>query len=127
MEIKAIETELGIIAGRNAIYLDHLNTGLYPLTLELSGAISRNLCSIQSRPERFIKYRLRFHNVVSYTCCELDNFLQSRYLKSSLNEVQDSELVNQRNLVATHRHYIVATYDHVLEVVASSYEFKILD
>lgn len=127
MEMKAIETELGIISGRNAIYLDHLNTGLYPLTLELSGAISRNLCSIQNRPERFIKYTLTFHTVVIYICCELDNFLQSRYLKSSLNEVQDSELVNQRNLAATHRHYIVATYDHVLEVVAKSYDLKILD
>jgi hypothetical protein len=88
-EFQPIETELGNIYGRDAIYLDSLDTvSLYPFNLKLVGSINGALCS-KSSIEGFFPYELRFNRILALKIVELDSWDHSS--SSSFDEVVNSK------------------------------------
>lgn len=125
MEIKPIETELGIIKGRDSILIKAVETFLYPLSLKLSGTVDGTHCTYKLN-DRSIPFHLFFNSVEMYNCFMLDFSPVDKDLQSSFDEVIDSELLESMRLLKTHKHYIISTYDHVFEVAAKAYDFKLI-
>lgn len=119
---KPAETELGIFKGRDAIYLDELRHTFSPSTLLFSGEFNGRLCSDYSGKTRWIKYDLKFLNVVSYKCWELDTcpILNA----TCFDVVQESSWIHELS-VPGYRHYVLATYDFIYEIVASNFELNL--
>jgi hypothetical protein len=134
MENEAIITDLGIINGRDAIYLDlveHKNN-----VLTFSGEINSELIGKNiTGSNDFIKYTLSFFETIFYKCWELDYYDNEKLLASSFDVVNDSKLIEEINLLENirknkkitenHKHYILATYDYIYEIVSSKYILRI--
>lgn len=125
-EHKKIQTQLGYINGRDTIYLENIENSLFPLQLKLLGEISGNGCSLEKWKNEFLKYELFFSSVAMYNCFELDYFPYKKQLKSSFDEIVNSEWLEKLQLTETHKHFVVSTYDHIFEIIAKEYDLKIL-
>ena len=127
--IKPIETSLGILKGRDCIYLDKVykKDRLYLFEGEINGRLLNN------GKDGFIKYKLEFKNVVSMFTCELNSYdaintngvysfeiiENSKYLKTiAANDELDIKLL---------KHYRLKTYDDVFDIIAKDYVFEIGD
>ena len=127
-----IDTEVGVIFGRDAIFLDSVIVGVYPNSLELIGEFNSSLCSKYKDRDEFIKYNLKFSGVLAYMMTELD--LRDFLGKSSFDLVVNSEWINELNkwnsskkLKSDHKHFMVFTYDDVFDVICQSYELTLLE
>jgi hypothetical protein len=109
------------LSGRNAIYLDETEVSLFPNEIKFRGEINSSRCSNITSTEKFIKYELTFKSIVKYECCLLDYYNDEKLLKSSFDEVLNSEMVKMNSL-EVHKHYIFATYDQIFEILATGYE-----
>ncbi len=112
-----IETPIGILTGRDAIYLDKFEFDSFNLTL--TGSFNGHLAS--NTTERWIEYELTFFGVLALKLIELDSW--DFKCASSFDEVLNSEWqaklggkVSQR-----HKHYFFQAYDEVIEVICNSY------
>ncbi|MDR1198127.1 MAG: hypothetical protein LBK94_03820 [Prevotellaceae bacterium] len=129
MEIEPIITNIGIISGRDAIFLDlveHKNN-----VLTFHGEINSDLLNIKDiGNDDFVKYTLNFYDVIFYQCYELDLY-NLNLLKSSFDSIKKSKLIeelNSRNtekITNEHKHYRLATYDYIYEIISSKYILKI--
>ena len=125
-----INTVLGIIKGRDAIFLDDALYDGY--RIELRGEFSSNLCSKSNEPDSYIGYSLTFVGVMGITVIELD--LNNDFGVSSFDRVINSAWISEmrsRDLTAKVKpnleHYFVATYDDVFNIACESFEVKILE
>ena len=122
----SLATELGTISGRDAIYLDGVEYDVRNTSLKLTGEINSSLCSISGSQHEFIPYCLTFSGVLWVDIVELD--FHYREYKASLFEVLNSARLQEylkrdhsSKLSSDHRHYVVRTYDDVIETIASKY------
>ncbi len=120
-----IDTELGILSGRDCIYLDKVDLTNGTNTLKLSGEINGNLCS-QKRSGLFIPYQFTFSGVLALKMIELDSwdFLS----ESSFDEIKKSTWLKKLDgkvNPSEHKHYIIQTYDEVFEVICNKFKFEI--
>jgi hypothetical protein len=119
-----IQTPVGILYGRDAIYLDLMAVDIKAKKVTLHGVINGNLCSIPQR-SRFIKYTIAFVDVLALTMIELDS-CDGEY-SSSFDEVIHSSWVSELGgkVTSSHRHLVVHTYDDVFNVVCRQFELII--
>jgi hypothetical protein len=119
---RPIETSIGILKGRDAIYLDTFDFELHGV-LKLGGEINGNLAS--SSIDRFIRYSIIFSDVIVFKVIELDSW--DYQFDSSFDEVIDSEWCKTLGgkITPDHKHYQVQTYDYVIEIVASKFNMSI--
>lgn len=127
-----IETEAGIIFGRDAIFLDEVRVDLSPHTIELSGELNSPLCSKYKDTDEWIKYSLKFLGVLAFMKTELD--LRDYLGKSSFDLVVESDWLKEltekgdsSKITAEHKHYIIFTYDDVFDVICQSFELRLLE
>src|SRR5688572_5295227 len=127
-----VETEAGIISGRDAIHLDEVRVSLYPRILELLGELNSSLCSKYKDKEGWIKYSLKFSGVLTFKMTELD--LREYFGKTSFDLVANSEWLNELQgksytdkLKPSHKHYTVFTYDDVFDIICESVEMTLSD
>jgi hypothetical protein len=129
--IKPIITEVGLIYGRDAIFLDKVNF-INEETFELLGEFSGSLCE-NLNDNNDVKFKIVFKNVHLFKMTELD-FDEVEY-KSSFDEIENSiqinkmiEIDNQNNIKKidkTYKHYIFRTYDTVFEIIGKDYSLEI--
>ncbi len=112
---RAVETTLGIINGRDTIYLDEITLVVAERKLILRGEFNGPLCS-KATNEDFIPYELIFSRVSDHKLTDLDSFGFAKGI-SSFDEVVQG---------GAKREYLVRTYDDVLEVVCDSYQLNLL-
>lgn len=122
-----IETSLGILKGRDCIYLDKVykKDRSYLFEGEINGRLLNNSV------DRYIKYKLEFKNVISMFTCELDSYdaintngvysfeiiVNSKYLKTiAANDELD---------IKSLKHYRLKTYDDVFDIIAEDYALEI--
>ena len=119
-----INTELGILKGRDCIYLDKVKFKDGLNRLVLIGEINGNLCG-KKQIGVDISYELSFGGVLALKMVELDSWDQST--ESSFSEVLESSWVNELGgkVEQHHRHFIIQTYDEVFEVVCNNYVFSV--
>ena len=127
----AISTPIGILRGRNAIYLDAATLSNNCSTLELSGEFNCHLASKPLTNTRWQRYRIAFHNVIALQMIELDTWEslpQGSEGESCFDECIDSAWLAQMGGKATaeHRHFVVWTYDDVFGVICKGYELTML-
>jgi hypothetical protein len=123
-----VRTQLGVLQGRDCIFLDRVSLADRTNTLTLEGDISGNLAELRS-PGMFLPYTLVFSGVLALRILELDSWSDDP--KSSFDEIHVSlwmaELRSATSSHAddSHHHYCVQTYDDVIDVVCTSFVLTI--
>lgn len=129
--IKPIITEVGLIFGRDAIFLDKVNI-INEETFELLGEFSGSLCK-NLKDDNDVKYKIIFKNVHLFKMTELD-FNEIEY-KSSFDEIVNSKQLLKMNKIdkensvnkidKTYKHYVFSTYDTVFEIIGKDFILEI--
>ncbi len=120
-----IETVIGIIKGRDAIFLDTFNYD--GNTLFLRGTINGNLASNTSEQDVF--YSITFRGVLALQVIELDSWFNMAW--SDNRDSSFDEVINSRwqadlggKVNPEHKHYSFVTYDDVIDVVCDSFKIQ---
>ncbi len=111
--------ELGLIYGRDAIFLDKIIFEDEHNNVKLIGEFSGALCE-NIKNKEWIKYEILFKNILEFRLIKLDFFDDSEY-SSSFEKVLNSDKVKTDN----QNHYIFHTYDDVIELIATDFEINI--
>ena len=125
---KEIVTQVGIIDGRDSIYLDEVEFTVNELIFK--GKINGNSCTNNYFKKEWIKYTLKFYNTLYFDCVELDfNKIENQFA-SSFDLVTNSEIIksfqNQsKKLTEQHSHYGLFTYDYIFQIIAKSFELTV--
>ena len=124
-EYQAIQTSLGILRGRDAIYLVSIDVQITSGILRLVGNISGSLCS-EPQTQDWISYQLSFYGVLAFKVIELDSW--DHVSSSSFDEVVNSNWIRELGgkVTPSHKHYLVQIYDDVVEVVCKRYDLQIM-
>ena len=129
-----IQTAIGILDGRDAIFLDRVHYDIYPLKLTLIGSLNGTLSSA-GQSGIFYDYCLTFFDIQALQTVELDlalppeghssfdQVLNSRWL--SRLQLADERNVVPQTIVARCNHYRLWTYDYVFDVICSRYELTV--
>lgn len=127
---KSVETGIGVISGRDAIYLDEIKFDYSKNSVQLIGEINGRLCSRNSLNLEWIKYSIIFSNILMFQMIELDfaDFKGS----SSFDEVVNStwfEDVRKYDSASkindSHKYYFFKTYDDIFEIVCKNYQLTL--
>ena len=128
MKKVAVETPIGILNGRDAIYLDEVNLREGKNTLCLQGEFNGKLAS-KVNSAGFIKYRMIFKRMVAMKMVELDSWdWRKEKSESSFDEDTESYWIKELGgkISSGHRHFCIQTYDQVFDVVCEDYEIEML-
>ena len=125
MKTESIETVVGKLRGRNALYLDEVRQTFAPSSLIFTGSLSAPQCSNYQGLERFPAYEALLEDYQYYACTSLDAYKHEKHLSSSFDLVTDSELINSLKLPVNYNHYVLATYDFVYEIVAKNFALSL--
>lgn len=119
---EVIETELGVINGRDAILLNSVNQSVNPCHIVLEGEVNSRLCSNLFEDKKvMIPYRISFDEVAFYKVWELDFYPSENDICSSFDTMRfDGESVPHFN----HLLYVFSTYDYIFEIAAKSYKLE---
>lgn len=134
---KLIETEIGVLWGRDCVYLDHTSK-TDAGTLLLRGTINCRIVRNYLPPPGWeeaedLPYELLFRNVLGFQMLELDAWGTQNEDLSALSESCFEEVENSMWLKRLHdklvrlRHLRLATYDDVLEVLCETYTWQFGD
>lgn len=128
-QIKAVQTSIGELYGRDAVYLDHVHMNYPKKELVLKGEINGSLAL--EAVDDFVPYELIFTEVYYFNMIELDVALhmsEREYTQgSSFDELIDTPLLatiasaRGKNL----KHYMLKTYDDILEIACRDYKMTI--
>ncbi len=128
-QIKAIQTPLGELHGRDAVYLDHVYMNYAKKELVLKGEINGGLAP--KAVDDFIPYELIFTEVYYFNMIELDVALgmsEQKYTQGScFDELIDTPLLAT---IASARgkdlkHFLLKTYDDIFEIACRDYKMTI--
>lgn len=136
---KAIETELGILHGRDCIYLDSVEQDDCS-NLIFIGEINSNLVLKKISERAFIPYILTFEGEIAHFSCELDTYGNLEYenrideddyiYESSFDLIDNSVWLDSLPIredfdKSEYKHYHLSTYDIVYDIIATSYQLDI--
>ena len=123
-QAQPVESEIGVLRGRDCIYLDSVELREGTNVLVLRGEINGDLCSRQ-RPGELIPYRLTFRGVLAIRLVELDSWCFD--CASSFDECVSSPWIRELGgkVTQAHRHFVVQTYDDVFDVVCETFELEL--
>ncbi|TDQ27830.1 hypothetical protein [Tenacibaculum caenipelagi] len=122
--------ELGLIYGRDAIFLDKIEFD-ETHSVKLIGEFNGSLCeNVNNEKDKYIPYEISFKGILEFKMTEVDFYNDKNYI-SSFEKVIDSERISEfKNLYDgdikvkdSHEHFIFHTYDDVIEIIAC--EFKL--
>lgn len=132
----AIETGLGVLWGRDCIFLDCVQQDKRG-NLTFSGEINSNCTSVGKKcpqEKKWLPYTLTFQDVLACFSCELDTYGNLAGFpdseSSDFDLIEDSEWLESlpvRNDFQKNRytHYRIFTYDIVYNIIAGSYKLEI--
>jgi hypothetical protein len=126
---RPIQTPVGLLVGRDAIFLDTMKFCDDGSGLLLTGEINCKLASFNP-PGQWMGYTLSFFGVSALKMIELDSTYNGQIYesmgKSSFGEIINSHWISSLGgkVTTDDRHFIVATYDYVFEIVCRKFELK---
>jgi len=130
--IKPVRTQVGIISGRDALYLDEIKFDYKKNIITFIGEINGELCSA-SKIKGFIHYKMNFKDVLYFKMIELDVSLfesQSSFgMESCIVELLETDMLMniEKARGVNSRHFVVSTYDDVFNIVCKELEIVIYD
>ena len=130
---KPIITEVGIISGRDAIFLDEQKMVDKDLcAMVFVGELNGNLCSNNTAGKNWIPYRLSFRKPIYFACYELDLYYDERSINSSFDIVTESDLLAsflEKDFSGKFKddfnHFVLATYDYAYEIIACDFMLEL--
>jgi hypothetical protein len=125
----AVDTIVGVIRGRSAIYLDEIQFSKLG-SVTLKGHLSGRCCSRPINAADWIPYRLTFRPQI-WMQTSIDLHEEDGYA-SSVDEVVESRWIEEiRSRRAGHyvtpayKHYVVSTYDDIFDFVAEGFTLEL--
>lgn len=130
-----IATGIGILWGRDCVYLDDVSRD-GPGTLFLSGTINCRIVrdlkvTIASDEKPFLPFRVWFRQTLGFQMLELDTWESINDDPNALSQSCFEEVVGSRWLsrmegkkTEKHRHLRLATYDDVFDIVCESFDWR---
>jgi len=122
MSHQSVNTEIGVISGRDAIYLDDVVQDYKHRTIVFSGEINSALASGYSGKEKWLKYSIKFTGVDCLSMTELDCYEYELEMLSSFDVLSKPRLKSRDRAC---KQFVFATYDHVFEVMAQDFDLAI--
>ena len=132
--LRAIETDVGLIRYRDAIFLDALEIDLSRAWLLLRGEINGHNAT-RAEDDSWIGYELQFSGVLALYVVELESStIYDLEPVGSSEHASFGEVIGSRWLQALargdkftpkHRHFLVQTYDDVVEVAATTFALRL--
>lgn len=122
MKNQPIQTSVGILEGRDAIYLERIDHDYARRRVAFVGEINANLASMYQGAAKWLRYQITFKGVDAMCMTELDCYEHELDLASSFDRVLVPRL---KSRVKPCEQFVFATYDHVFELMASGYEIEI--
>lgn len=121
----AIETELGILDGRDAIHIDSFQQKFNKLIFK--GEINGKFCKEEYRHIRWYNVEFQFNGVKAYICENIDVYHWKEWAtKSCFDEIVESKWKQTYNLPSDkYRNFILETYDYVYIILCESFDFII--
>ena len=133
MKETIILKELGKIYGRDAVYLDEINF-TEPKKIVLKGEFNSSLCEKKITKNKFIPFFLTFKQVLHFSMTEVDFVKYDGSNVGNISKVKDSPKIKEfskrieaHKLTNNHIHYVIETYDYVVEIIAISFDLEIED
>lgn len=134
---RPIETPVGFVVGRDALYLNWVQSDITQNSLLLELNINGHLASRCPSPTRDYLFFVEFFGVLAYRVIELDSAYhlddqsedEADSASSSFDEVVNSHWVAELGgkVTAENKHYQVNTYDDVLDVVCERFGMRVYD
>lgn len=139
--IQSVFTPLGIVYGRDGIYVDQINYRLDDRTLTIKGELNGALCS-EYEGDEFVPYTLHCKQVYAFQTIELDvseseitepflNLMSTNHTPSNYQsnwlQIYSSSLIEQVKKVRQIdiHHLLLYTYDDVITIGCTHYEMSI--
>ena len=131
---KVVKTAIGTLWGRDCIFLD--NVTMSNGELILTGTINTDIVLEFVQPEGMPKsgelpYEFTFRGVLAVRIIELDtwesqNHDDDAFMESSFEEILDSSWLSNLGgkISSACRHFRIATYDDIVEVISGSFEIE---
>ena len=113
-----IETSLGVLFGRDCIFLDAVSFSDVDRVLHIEGEIGGDRLA-NGAGNVWIPYELKFINVLWYQQRDLDS---DWTWEASFEERKNTPAL--RRFPTAKHHYFVQTYDDIFDVLCESFEFK---
>lgn len=120
----AITTDLGLIEGRNAIYLDRLFQDHRSLDLTFEGEIDTRMTTGYIGESEWVSFRLKFFRSDSYVMTKLDCYEKIDDLPTCFNRLTEPFL---KTRLSNFSQYSLATYDHIFDIIATEYSLEYED
>ncbi|MBX2808953.1 MAG: hypothetical protein KTR20_10020 [Cellvibrionaceae bacterium] len=127
MSIKNIETPVGVLMGRDAIFFDKLLQHYSPSAVTFLGDFNGSLCSQNDRQLDWIPCKVSFIHVIAYECQSIDSCSWEKLTQSSFDEAPENFFVNGATYGDDYRYFYFSTYDYVFKIVAKQYKVEILE
>ena len=119
-----IETSVGFINGRDAIFLDALLHEGDLSALECTGELSATLCGSYTGSAKWIGFTLKFLRVPFFRGWEIEAYPFKLEKQRSFDLVKDPTLLRELD-TQKHKHYVLSTYDYIYEIVAMDFELTL--
>jgi hypothetical protein len=122
LENRPIHTQLGVISGRDAIYLDTMEQEFNRIIFK--GEFNGIVCTKNETGQEWVPYKLSFNQIQAFDCRELE--ISKWEVVSSFDEVVHSGLLNELGLDGKgYSHYILSTYDYVYSIIAKEFDLEL--
>lgn len=120
-QLIGINTDLGIIKGRDGIFLDQII-----FHLETHVTLTGEFCI----GDEDIKFEMNFRGVIFFSAIELDfdqrNQMESLALIENSNKIREFKRLDHSSKISKeHKHFYVRTYDSVFEIVSDKFELSL--
>lgn len=128
-----IDTDLGILHGRDCIYLDLAKQDKFD-TMTFTGEINGALVSKHKNQKEWFPFKLIFQRVLACYFCELDtyeNLAGTSYLDNSNFDWMEDSIwlqalpIRKDYIKDQYTHYRLFTYNVVYPMIAVAYQLEI--
>ena len=129
MQLENVVTTLGILKGRDAVYLDKIEFDATH-TVKLIGEINGNLLEKEHTTSGFLKFSFVFKQVLAFEMIELDSWFPPELWNeqgSSFARIINSQWIDalKGKVTPQHQHYLLVTYDDVFQIICETMEINI--
>lgn len=124
--IRSITTSVGVINGRDGIYIDRLVHDIKSVSITVEGTVNGELCSNNKTGRDWLNFILTFTRSVAYECQGLDQCSWENDIVSSFDIQTDEFSDNFRPYLPEFNLYYLSAYDQMLKIVATDFKFEII-
>ena len=122
-----VETQIGFLWGRDAIYLTEVHYDGHDLLLE--GSINGHLAT--KTTEKWLRYAIVFSGVLAFRSVELDSW-HHLYSPAKIEKTSFAEVINSRwktdlggKVTPSDKHFYFSTYDDVFDIICRDFVLNV--